>query len=138
MVAQNIFDVSGEKLPAEIFSKLIETDSYYIERIISEGHVTPEGIWYDQETNEFVILMKGYAELEFEEGKIVHSNPLMWVEALDVIFDKLVKEEQPIEKIRAISGSGQQHGTVYLNENQLTSFKAYLLSILNRTVKYQL
>jgi len=71
----------------------------------------------------------------YEEGKIVHSNPLMWVEALEVIFDKLVKAEQPIEKIRAVSGSGQQHGTVYLN----SSFEDILKSLNSKkSLKEQL
>jgi len=51
-----------------------------------------------------------------EDGKTVHSNPLMWVEALELIFNNLLENNQPIGKIKAISGSGQQHGTVYLND----------------------
>ncbi len=49
------------------------------------------------------------------DNKIVHSNPLMWVEALELIFKKMQDNLIPIDKIKAISGSGQQHGTVYLN-----------------------
>ena len=51
----------------------------------------------------------------FDDEKIVHSYPLMWVEALELLFKKLIRDKIPIEKIKAISGSGQQHGTVYLN-----------------------
>ncbi len=40
----------------------------------------------------------------------------MWVDALELIFNRFVQKSVPIEKIKAISGSGQQHGTVYLNE----------------------
>ncbi len=49
-----------------------------------------------------------------ENEKVVHSFPLMWVEALELIFDK-ISNHISIENIKAISGSGQQHGTVYLN-----------------------
>jgi len=44
------------------------------------------------------------------------SDPLMWLEALDLLFKKLQEENAPLSKIEAISGSGQQHATVYLND----------------------
>ncbi|NVM46267.1 MAG: carbohydrate kinase [Candidatus Lokiarchaeota archaeon] len=50
-------------------------------------------------------------------GKTVHSNPLMWIEALDMLLNKFVLANIPLEQIKAISGSGQQHGTVYLNKS---------------------
>jgi xylulokinase len=43
------------------------------------------------------------------------SSPLMWAEALDVIFGRLAKSGIDLGKIAAISGSAQQHGSVYLN-----------------------
>ena len=49
-----------------------------------------------------------------DNEKVVHSYPLMWVEALE-LFLKNIQNDIPIDKIKAISGSGQQHGTVYLN-----------------------
>jgi len=38
---------------------------------------------------------------------------LMWVEALDVMLCKLAKEGFPFHKVCAVSGSAQQHGSVY-------------------------
>ncbi|MDE2697346.1 MAG: carbohydrate kinase, partial [Gemmatimonadota bacterium] len=52
--------------------------------------------------------------LDHPDPKIVHSPPLMWAEALDVLFDKMKTEGITLGNIRAISGSGQQHGSVYL------------------------
>lgn len=46
-----------------------------------------------------------------ESGRIV-SPTLMWVEALDIILEKL-KLKVDFGKIAAISGSGQQHGSVF-------------------------
>jgi len=46
---------------------------------------------------------------------IKHSPPLMWAEALDMVFARMKKKGVPLNKILAISGSGQQHGSVYLN-----------------------
>jgi xylulokinase len=51
-----------------------------------------------------------------EDQTVVHSYPLMWVESLDLLF-KIMKEDNiSLGDIKAISGSGQQHGTVYLND----------------------
>lgn len=45
-------------------------------------------------------------------GRIV-SPTLMWVEALDLILGKFVNAGLDFGKIVAVSGSGQQHGSVY-------------------------
>lgn len=51
------------------------------------------------------------------DGSEVHSNPLMWLDALDLVFSKLKDGGAPLGSIAAISGSGQQHGSVYLKAN---------------------
>ena len=48
---------------------------------------------------------------------VVHSPPLMWVEAVDVMFGRMRKDGVPLGQVAAISGSGQQHGSVYLNDH---------------------
>ncbi|MFC5049894.1 xylulokinase [Rubritalea spongiae] len=45
------------------------------------------------------------------------SNPLMWIEALDLLFERMQQEGAPLSSVKAISGAAQQHGTVYLNHN---------------------
>jgi len=52
----------------------------------------------------------------FDEGKVVHSNPLMWVEALELLFTIFLQEDLLLNDIKLITGSCQQHGTVYLNK----------------------
>jgi xylulokinase len=46
---------------------------------------------------------------------VKHSNPLLWAAALDLLFARMKKDKVALGKILAISGSGQQHGSVYLN-----------------------
>lgn len=44
----------------EHFTTLLTSDSgLLVERIVSWGHVTPEGQWYDQEKDEWVLLLEG-------------------------------------------------------------------------------
>ena len=45
-----------------------------------------------------------------------HGNPLLWVAAMDLIFAAMKQDGVPLDRIASISGSGQQHGSVYLNE----------------------
>jgi xylulokinase len=47
---------------------------------------------------------------------VKHSSPLMWAEALDLIFLKMKRDGVALGEILAVSGSGQQHGSVYFNE----------------------
>ena len=44
-----------------------------------------------------------------------HADPLMWLDALDLLLRKMRENHLPMEQVCGISGSGQQHGTVYLN-----------------------
>lgn len=67
----NIYENIPSKIPQELFEIIAENDDIKIERIISEGHSTPDDFWYDQEKNEFVILLKGSAEVQFENDRIV-------------------------------------------------------------------
>ena len=46
---------------------------------------------------------------------VKHGNPLLWAAALDLLFARMKKDKVALKNILAISGSGQQHGSVYLN-----------------------
>ena len=70
----NIFSEIPESLPKELLETLTSSKNCKIERIISKGHSTPDGKWYDQDKNEFVILLKGYAELLFENNELIKMN----------------------------------------------------------------
>ena len=50
-----------------------------------------------------------------DDPQISHANPLMWLDALDLLFERLKKAGWPLAAIKGISGSGQQHGSVYVN-----------------------
>ncbi len=54
--------------------------------------------------------------LEHEDPRIKHADPLMWVEALDLLLSRLKAQGADLGAVQAISGAGQQHGSVYLKE----------------------
>jgi cupin 2 domain-containing protein len=53
-------------LPDELVTVLAEAEGVRIERIVSRGHVSPPAFWYDQDEDEFVLVMTGAARLELE------------------------------------------------------------------------
>ena len=68
------------------------------------------------------------------EGGEVHSDPLMWLDALELLFERLSASEVNLGEIAAIAGSGQQHGSVYLDEGFADTVRHL---DANRTLKSQ-
>ena len=77
----NIYSAIPDRAPEEIFETLVESGRVKIERIISEAHASPEGYWYDQDENEFVLLLQGSAALRFDgKEKLLLLKPGDWVD----------------------------------------------------------
>lgn len=68
-VSTNIFAAIPEQIPEELFACILKRDNVYIERIVSKGHITPAGQWYDQAWDEWVIVLQGRATLVYERGQ---------------------------------------------------------------------
>lgn len=66
METGNIFEGIPSHIPDEIFLAIVDSGAVRIERIISGGQSTPEGEWYDQDRSEWVMVLKGSAEIIFE------------------------------------------------------------------------
>lgn len=66
----NLFADIPASLPEELVQTLLNQPNVRIERIVSQGHASSAGFWYDQEQAEFVVLLKGAARLQFEDGAI--------------------------------------------------------------------
>ena len=72
---KNIFDAIPENIDSEIFEQLVESNDIQIERIISKGHRSPDSGWYDQDKNEWVLILRGEAVLSFEDASTVNLKP---------------------------------------------------------------
>lgn len=68
MRKKNIFEDIPEELPEEIFETLFQGSVVKVERIVSKGHMTPKGQWYDQDEHEWVLLLSGEAKLCFADA----------------------------------------------------------------------
>jgi cupin 2 domain-containing protein len=67
MMAGNLGDgLPAGALPQELFDVLAEKGAVRIERIVSTGQASPQDQWYDQDSDEFVLLVAGTAGLLIE------------------------------------------------------------------------
>ncbi|XP_022846764.1 xylulose kinase-like [Olea europaea var. sylvestris] len=92
------FDSSTQSLKATVLDSNLNIVAAEIVNFDSElsHYKTKDGVYRDPLVN----------------GRIV-SPTIMWVEALDLVLQRLQKSNLDFGKIAAVSGSGQQHGSVY-------------------------
>jgi xylulokinase len=58
-----------------------------------------------------------------DDGLTVTSPALMWVAAMDLALDRMRAERWPLGSVRAVSGSGQQHGSVWIGRGRLDALR---------------
>lgn len=69
---------TSAELPEQV-SELARGKSVRVEQITSLGHRSPDGFWYDQEEDEFVLLVSGAAQLLIEGQPLRHLTAGDWV-----------------------------------------------------------
>ena len=80
METGNLLHAIPGTLPTEIAECLLQSGGVRIERIVSRGHHSEPGFWYDQTEHEWVLLVQGEAVLRFEQGdQTVHLTPGMYL-----------------------------------------------------------
>ncbi|HMB71112.1 MAG TPA: cupin domain-containing protein [bacterium] len=81
--SDNLFEGIPELTDEEFAEELARGDGVRVERIVSRGHRSPEGFWYDQDEDEWVVLLRGSAELEFADGRRLEMRPghHVWIPA---------------------------------------------------------
>lgn len=72
---ENLFLRIPPALPAELCETLLDQPGARIERIVSRGHASADGFWFDQETAEWVLLLAGAARLQFEGEEPLTLRP---------------------------------------------------------------
>ena len=70
MEKYNIFEQIIVDKNEERFFEIFKNEKIKIEKIVSNGQISPENFWYEQEQNEFVLVLEGYAILEFENREV--------------------------------------------------------------------
>ncbi len=72
---KNLFADMPSPGEGEQLLTLARADHVRVERIVSHGQVSPPDFWYDQEEDEWVVLLKGSASLRFTDGDPVDLAP---------------------------------------------------------------
>jgi cupin 2 domain-containing protein len=71
----NLFALPSPLPEEESFEPLLPDRGVLIERIVSTGQASPPGHWYDQERDEWVVLLQGRAKLAWEDGRTRELRP---------------------------------------------------------------
>jgi cupin 2 domain-containing protein len=71
MATQNLFANIPEALDKELFDTLAIGSDLRIERIVSRGQPSPLQEWYDQDNDEWVVLLRGAAVIAYQDGSEV-------------------------------------------------------------------
>jgi cupin 2 domain-containing protein len=75
-MATNLFHEIPARLPDEFVQVLLTAGIVRIERIVSHGHASPDGFWYDQDQHEWVVVLRGAGRLRFaDEAQPVEMLP---------------------------------------------------------------
>ena len=72
----NLFENIPGELPEELVTVLSESKGVKIERIVSDGHGSLDGFWYDQDEHEWVLLVSGSAVLSIEKASGIEQVEL--------------------------------------------------------------
>lgn len=80
VLPENLLASIPDAAAGEVIHALVTRPGVRFERIVSQGQASPEGFWYDQAEHEFVFLVRGAAELEFADGRVVTLRPGNWLE----------------------------------------------------------
>ncbi len=70
----NLFSLPDPLPEGEHLEDLLHSPSVRIERIVSQGQRSPRGFWYDQDTDEWVSLLQGFAVLAYPDGRSVRME----------------------------------------------------------------
>ena len=73
MPLDNIFSLPERSLDSqeeEMVNVYYQSNNIRIERIVSTGQCSPDGFWYDQEEDEWLVLLTGEAKLAFPQENI--------------------------------------------------------------------
>jgi cupin 2 domain-containing protein len=83
-MSRNLFDPPALPLAGELLESLVSLPNVRIERIVSYGHASTTGFWYDQEEAEWVAVLAGRARIRLqdpEETLELSAGDHLWIAA---------------------------------------------------------
>lgn len=96
MEKYNIFDKIIVDKKEENFFEIFKNETIKIEKIVSNGQISPKNFWYEQEKSEFVLLLEGFAILEFENREVeLKKGDCINIKAMEKHRVKFTSLEEP-------------------------------------------
>ncbi len=71
----NLLTDLPESAASELTDVLVNSSGVRIERIVSTGQSSPKDFWYDQDEDEWVVVLQGESKLQFDDGTRVDLSP---------------------------------------------------------------
>ncbi|KAL4001584.1 NACHT, LRR and PYD domains-containing protein 1 [Sarotherodon galilaeus] len=91
----------------------LDLSTQQLKAVVIDGElrvVHQSGVQFDAELPEF----RTQGGVHIHADRLTVTSPvLMWVKALDLLLDKMKRAGLDFSRVRALSGSGQQHGSVF-------------------------
>ncbi|KAJ2983937.1 hypothetical protein NUW58_g6165 [Xylaria curta] len=123
------FDLSTQQLKGKLKRPLPPVGSYFLTCSItaivisSDLSVVSEAkVDFDADFGSKYGIKKG-VRINEDEGE-VYQPVAMWVEAVDLVLERLREKGCPMGQIKGISGSGQQHSSVYWSSEAEATLKS--------------
>ena len=96
MEKYNIFEQIIVDKNEEKFFEIFKNETIKIEKIVSNGQTSPENFWYEQEKSEFVLLLEGFAILEFENREVeLKKGDCLYIQAYEKHRVKFTSLDEP-------------------------------------------
>ncbi|RLA37563.1 MAG: cupin [Gammaproteobacteria bacterium] len=78
--AGSLYTDLPEPVAVEHFDELLTGEAFRLQRIVSTGQITPPGEWYDQDDDEWVVILQGAAEVRLaDEPQARRLTPGDWL-----------------------------------------------------------
>lgn len=92
----NIFEEIIIDKNEEKFIEIFRNETIKVEKIVSNGQKSPDNFWYEQEGNEFILLLEGFAILEFENREVeLKKGDCLNIEAMEKHRVKFTSLNEP-------------------------------------------
>lgn len=96
MEKYNLFTHIEVNKEDEIFLEIFKNETIKVEKIVSNGQKSPDTFWYEQKESEFILLLEGYAILEFEDKEVeLRKGDCLNIQAMQKHRVKFTSVDEP-------------------------------------------
>ena len=75
ITTNNLFANMPQDQPEEVSDEIFRSANVRIERIVSTGQASPKGFWFNQDWEEWVLLLSGNALIRFDGDRDIRLAP---------------------------------------------------------------